>query len=212
MAYERLVWPTASNPVSSILSKISYQCADVRELMIARRQDGALSIATLLAVLTDSAGNLLQPGIKEPADRFKKFVNDNFPWDVDVPFGIASEDAADLLWEIARTPAVHRLGLQPDPPFEVRYVMLFTPTDDRLSQIETSPERPFSEPTIKFDGRALTIQLESWYWALRQAVIKAVDTKDKVTAVVEHLKSGDFARMNSLYRLLKPDIPRPKSV
>jgi len=75
--------------------------------------------------------------------------------------------------------------------------MLFTPTDERLSQIETSADRPFSEPTIKFDGSMLTVQLESWYWALRRAVINAVDTKDKVATVVQHLQSGDYARMNS---------------
>jgi hypothetical protein len=97
-----------------------------------------------------------------------------------------------------------------DPPFEVRYVILFSPTDERLSQIELSVDRPFSEPTIKFDGRTLTVQLESWYWALRQAVIKAVDTQEKVKAVGEHLRRGDFARMNSLYRLLKADVSRPK--
>jgi hypothetical protein len=212
MAYERLVWPMVSTPVSAVLSTISYQCADIRELMIARGPDGGLSIATLLAVLTDSAANLLQPGVKEPADRFKKFVNDNFPWHVDAPYGLVPQDATDLLWEIVRTPAVHRMGLQPNPPFQVRYVMLFTPTDELLSQIETSADRPFSEPTIKFDGRMLTVQLESWYWALRRAVINAVDTKDKVAAVVKHLQSGDYARTNSLYKLLKANVPRSKKV
>jgi hypothetical protein len=212
MAYERLAWPPVSSPVSSILSQISYQCADIRELMIARGRDGGLSIATLLVVLTDSAANLLQPGIREAPERFKKFVNDNFPWVVDRPFGLSGQDATDLMWEIVRTPAVHRMGLQPDGPFEVRYVILFSPTDERLSQIELSVDRPFSDPTIKFDGHTLTVQLESWYWALRQAIIKAVNTQEKVTAIVDHLKRGDFARMNSLYKLLKPDVPRSKKV
>ena len=211
MAYERLVWPPVSSPVSDILSQMSYQFADIREFMIARGPEGGLSIATLLVVLTDSAANLLQPGIKEPSDRFRRFVNDNFPWAVDPPFGLVVEDAVDLMWEIVRAPAVHRMGLQPaDPPFEVRYVILFSPTDERLSQIEMSAERPFSDPTIRFDGRTLTIQLESWYWALRQAIIKAVDTQEKVSAIGDHLRRGDFARMNGLYKLLRPDVPRSK--
>jgi hypothetical protein len=97
MPYEKLKWPPVSNPVSAVLSQISCQCADIRELMIVRQHAGALSIATLLAIFTDSAANLLQPGTKEPADRFKKFVNDNFPWSVDAPFGLALPDAIDLL-------------------------------------------------------------------------------------------------------------------
>jgi hypothetical protein len=104
------------------------------------------------------------------------------------------------------------MGLQPDPPFKVRYGMIFTPTDKGLSEIETSADRPFSEPTLKFDGGTLTVQLESWYWALRQAVIKAVDSKVKVDAIVRHLQSGDFARTNSLYKLLKANRPRSKKV
>lgn len=44
MAYERLVWPPVSTPVSAVLSTISYQCADIPELMIARGPDGGLSI------------------------------------------------------------------------------------------------------------------------------------------------------------------------
>jgi hypothetical protein len=196
--------------VLSVLSQISNQFADIRELIIARGQSGGLSIATLLAVLTDSAANLFQPGIKEQAERFKKFVLENFPWGADKPDGLQPEDAVDLMWEIVRAPAVHRLGLQPEPPFEVRYVLLFSPTDEGMSKIELSANRPFSEPTIKFDGRTLTIQLESWYWALRYAVVEAVNTKEKVAAVRAHLQAGDFARTNSLYKLLKADIPRTK--
>jgi hypothetical protein len=160
--------------------------------------------------LTDSAANLFQPGIKEQAERFKKFVLENFPWGADKPDGLQPEDAVDLMWEIVRAPAVHRLGLQPEPPFEVRYVLLFSPTDEGMSKIELSANHPFSEPTIKFDGRTLTIQLESWYWALRYAVVEAVNTKEKVAAVRAHLQAGDFARTNSLYKLLKADIPRTK--
>jgi len=210
MAYERLQWGLVSTPVSPVLAQMSYQFADIRELIIARGQSGGLSIATLLSVLTDSAANLFQPGVKEPADRFKKFVFDNFPWADDKPFGLEPRDAVDLMWEIVRTPAVHRLGLQPDPPFDVRYVVLFAPTDEGMSKIELSADRPFSEPTIKFDGRTLTIQLESWYWVLRYAIVSAVNTKEKVEAVRAHIKAGDFARMNSLYKLLKADVPRPK--
>jgi hypothetical protein len=157
MPYERLPSPPVAARLSSVLTAMSYQCCDIRELMIARSLDGGLSAATLLAVLTDSAANLFVPGEMEPGERFKKFLNDNFPWEDDTPYGIEREDALDLMWEIVRTPAIHRMGLQPDDLFKVKFVMLHSPTDERMMQLETDDERPFSEPTIKFDGITLTI-------------------------------------------------------
>jgi hypothetical protein len=38
----------------------------------------------------------------------------------------------------------------------------------------------------------------------------AVSTKEKVDAVVAHIRSGEFARTNSLYKLLKADVQRQK--
>jgi len=210
MAYERLNWPMVAQSLSGVLAMISYQCCDIRELLIVRGPDASLSVATLLAVLTDGAANLLHPGQMEPGDRFRSFLNDNYPWKDDQPFGIDRKDALDLMWEIVRTPAIHRIGFQHDAMFKVKFVVLFTPTDERMAQIETDHERPFSEPTIKFDGTTLTIHLESWYWGIRKAITNAVDTKDKVDAIAAHLESGDFARTNSLYKLLKANIPRPK--
>ena len=89
-------------------------------------------------------------------------------------------------------------------------MVLFTPTDQTLSNLELSPKRPFSEPTIKFDGTMLKVLLESWYWGLRQAIRNAVSTEEKVDAVVAHIRSGEFARTNSLYKLLKADVPHQR--
>jgi hypothetical protein len=189
---------------------MSNQFADIRELIIVRGSAGGLSIATLLAVLTDSSANLFQPGTMEAIDRFKTFMKENYPWDIDPPFGLDPQDAIDLMWEVVRASAIHRLGLQPDPPFEVRYVVPFSTTDESMTEIELSDERPFSEPTIKFDGRNLTIQLKSWYWGLRRAVVKAVDSQSKVQSVTAHIQAGEFARTNGLFKLLKADVPRAK--
>jgi hypothetical protein len=210
MAYERLRWPPVSERLSSVLSLMSHQLADIRELMIVRAPNGVLSVATLLAVMTDSAANLLEPSEKEHSDRFRKFLKDNFPWTDDRPYGLEVADAIDLLWEVVRTPAVHRLGLQPDPIFQVKYVMIFTVTDETMSALELSDESSLSEPTIKFDGTTLTIQLESWYWGLRRAIVNAVNTKAKVDAIATHIQSGAFARTNTLLKLLKAEVPRAK--
>lgn len=130
-------------PVSPVLAQMSYQFADIRELIIARGQSGGLSIATLLSVLTDSAANLFQPGVKEPADRFKKFVFDNFPWADDKPFGLEPRDAVDLMWEIVRTPAVHRLGLQPERRLHTLFRHVVAPIFSLLDKKHLFSHVPF---------------------------------------------------------------------
>src|SRR5262249_35263027 len=75
MAYERLNWPMVAQNLSRVLAMINYQCCDIRELLIIRGPDASLSVATLLAALTDGAANLLHPGQMEPGDRFRSFLN-----------------------------------------------------------------------------------------------------------------------------------------
>ena len=72
-------------------------------------------------------------------------------------------------------------------------------TDARLEQIETDlAMRPSTKPFIERNtvkGKERTcVWIESYYWALRKAITKALDTPEKVAAVETWIKSGKWVR------------------
>jgi hypothetical protein len=147
-----------------------------------------ISIAILLMAATDGAAQILIPGIMSNGTRFKKFVVDYFSFDgVETP----KEEVADFLWDGTRNALLHRFGLHTSDAMK-KFGRMFTISDDDLEKVERYPSRPYSVPFFVCVDERTVVWLEAYYWELRQAIIKALDTPDKVLAVEEWIRSGKW--------------------
>lgn len=92
-----------------------------RFLLMVRRpeQDARGSLQRPLAMLplaaTDGAAQRLEPGHDDAGKRFRAFLHENYPWDIDPPDGPTAGDACACLWDEARCPLLHRFGVRPRP-------------------------------------------------------------------------------------------------
>lgn len=154
-----------------------------------------LSLAKLLLSATDGAATMFNPDVPSIGPRFKSFIRDNFPWDADC---LAQDEACKFLWKSARCALIHCFGLYRQGDLR-KFGRVLTMTDARLEQIETDlAMRPSTKPFIERNtvkGKERTcVWIESYYWALRKAITKALDTPEKVAAVETWIKSGKWVR------------------
>ena len=159
------------------------------------------SLAVLLLSIADGAAQLLYPGQMEDGVRFQSFLKDNCPWTLDSPEGLTVEEACSFLWEEARCPMLHRFGVrsnihkQKDSLRIVKFGRIFSSDDASITDIEMlSGKRPYSHPSIKRDESHTILLIESFYWALRMAIEKTLNTEEKSNAVDAWLKSGQWDR------------------
>lgn len=160
-------------------------------------------LSSLLLMATDGAAQLLQPGKMSNRDRFKMFLEKNYPWDLDSPDGLTKEEACDFLWEEARCPMLHRFGLrtittrQKSPFGQVRYARTHVSSEEDLNNLETLiGEKPYSESSIIRKEKCTTLWIGSFYWGLRIAISRSLDTKEKSEAVENWIKSGKWDPKN----------------
>lgn len=169
-------------------------------LLTVRRPDqgpkGSLQLLTSVALLSliDSSAQLLSPGNLSTGDRFKAFLKDNYPWDLDPPGGMSVDEAIEYLWDYARSSLIHRFGLRASRGVHplIELGNSFTSDDASITKLELHPSRPTSSPSLHKNDERTIIWLESLYWALRIALVRAIDTPEKCHAVIRHLQSGQF--------------------
>lgn len=146
------------------------------------------SIAILLMAATDGAAQWFCPGKMQNGDRFKKFVTDFFPFDgVQTP----KDEVAEFLWHGTRNALMHRFGLHTSGVLR-KFDRMFTSTDADIERLERYPTRPYTDPFFVQDDKRTVVLVEGFYWELRQAIVKALDTPDKFTAVEAWIKSGSW--------------------
>lgn len=141
------------------------------------------SIGLLLMAATDGAAQLFVPGRMGNADRFEKFVTDNFPFD-----GVqaSKKEVIGFLWNQTRNSFVHRFGLTTIKSIR-KFGRTFTITDADFERLETSQVRP-NKPFYECDATRTVVWIEAYYWELRQAIVKAQNTP----GIDAWIESGDW--------------------
>ena len=112
-----------------------------------------------------------------PADgdrvRFVECLNRYFPWDIDPPTGVSSEEAAIILYKVFRNPLVHALGLHRAGDSAVKINQVFRGTDDpenSVEELERLKTKPYSEPCLVVTPEKKVLWLDSFYWGVRKLV------------------------------------------
>jgi hypothetical protein len=158
------------------------------------------SMAVLILSAIDGAAQLFHPGKGfGPGDRFKRYVETNFPWKLDPPNGFGIPEAANALYELARCPLIHRFGAHSGENW-LKYAKVFTITEASIEDMERLlDERPYSASAIAYDGSRILIYVEALYWCLRLSIIRALDTLDKCREVERWLESGEWDHKRKSY-------------
>lgn len=194
--------------ISFVLNKIVDPILnDLRFLFTIKKYDQVLNDGLyhliLLSLITtiDGASQLFVPTISDKKEhdtkkKFKKFIEGNFPWNLDYSDNITKEEISEFLWKEIRNPFVHRYGMRISDK-KLRLGMLYTNTDESLSKLEKlTSDRPGSEPTIEYNKSCNTISigLESLYWAIRMAIKNSFNTPEKISLISEEIKLKKWAK------------------
>lgn len=152
-------------------------------------------LAALVLAATDGAAQLLHPGKMRDGDRFIGFMKANFPWELDPPDGLTIREACDFVWDEARCSLLHRFGMRSEPLLEMKFGRSLTLSDEDLTTCETHVEqRPYTKNSVRRNDKRTILWIEAFYLSLRLAIPRAIDTKEKVDAVSEWVKSGKWDR------------------
>jgi hypothetical protein len=190
---------------SLINEKINPFLEEIRFLFTIQKPDqgpkGSLhrSLLILLLAAADGASQLLYQGGKKTTNgkKFQNFIKENFPWELDAPDGLTKDDACKFLWEEVRCPLFHRYSLRiktNQADFgQTKFGRIFTTDDERLTQLEQlTNERPYSDPTFRRDKTRTVIWIDSFYWALRIAIVRSLNTPEKASAIRDWILSGEW--------------------
>ena len=125
----------------------------------------------LLATVDGVSTQLFHPEEKmHTGKRFKECLNRYFPWDIDPPTGVLSEEAAKILYETFRNPLVHVLGLHRSRAPAVQIGQRFPGSDDaeaRVERLERLRVKPASEPCLVVTRDKRILWLDPFYWGVR---------------------------------------------
>lgn len=154
-------------------------------------------LAAILLSISDGAANFLCPGYPINGKRFKAFLEKNYPWEMDEPSGMSREDARNFLWDLVRCPLLHRFGALYVPNSKshktIKYNRIHSLSDDDIVGLETRRTiRPYTSSTIESSQTAVIFSIESFYWGLRMAIERSLDTPEKSRAVCEYIQSGKW--------------------
>ena len=134
-----------------------------------------LPIAMMLLATVDGVSKqLFRPeGNMGGGKRFKECLNRYFPWDIDPPTGVSSEEAAIILYETFRNSLVHFLGLHRTKSPDVQIIQSFPGSDDAevgVECLERSKCKPVSEPCLVVTPDKRQLWLDPLYWGVRTLV------------------------------------------
>jgi len=157
-----------------------------------------MPLGILILSAADGAAQLLYPKNNlTNRERFTGFLRDCYPWNLDRPEGIAIEESCNYLWEQVRCSLVHRLGSTTTTktnPLRISLLRGQPRKDEELIYFENSiGERPTSQPAILKNGTGeIIVHIDQFYWGLRIAITRALDTPDKCREVEAWIKSGKW--------------------
>jgi hypothetical protein len=86
----------------------------------------------------------------------------------------------------------HRFGVIFKSQLVHKYGNTFALQEAELENIEKSTTRPFSDPSIRQDSVRTVLWLETFYWGLRQAISRAIDSPEKAARIQEWIASGKW--------------------
>ncbi len=210
MPYQPITLPEHVSPALVVFVKdiIDPFLEEFRFLLTIQKPDqgpkGSLHkpLSMLLVAATDGASQLFHSGVKKPSKStlFKSFVKNNFPWEIDTPEGLNVDEVCEFLWNEVRCPMFHRYNLRTcssDTPRITKFGRMLTTDDAKLTALEQqTSQRPYSDPTFKRTENKTVVWIDSFYWALRIAIVRAVDTPEKAQAVEAWIESGKWDDKN----------------
>ena len=145
-----------------------------------------IPIALMLLVTVDGISQKLfrpDPSM-DIGPKYKECLKQYFPWDIDPPTGVSSEEAAKILYDTFRNPLVHRLGLHESTGPAVQFVQGFPGSEDheiQVERLERSRCKPVSEPCLVVTPDKQQLWLDPFYWGVRILVERWSHDKDQVT-------------------------------
>jgi hypothetical protein len=168
------------------------------DVQIAQGCNFAIS-AVLMNVISGGSVVLYEPPAtrKEAGRKFRETAREFYPWDTE-PVGAINnpEEGANILYDSYRNPMAHALGFQqPEPPGPLSITRFPGPGrgEDDLERIETSIERPtevlrgastlMRDPTTQ----ALSLNVESFYWGVRELLRRLTADAARMAVAEKHL-------------------------
>jgi hypothetical protein len=182
---------------------VNMQLADVRDLLRLPLPDAGLhtgqnfaAAGALVGFITGASVwfyDASEEGLGNRRDRRRRFtevLESYWPWaDGEV---IDAQEGIRVLWDYARNPLAHTLGL-PDPADGTVIEIAKSPlVEEQLVELDTADRRPeWLGPTIKpaetgAPGGAYFLAVPALYWGV-QRVLRALLTDDEQTGQAEQL-------------------------
>jgi hypothetical protein len=189
--------PAAPPPLRrAIQTSLEFGLQDVRTMLqLPKRKNGLhascnYSALIVLCAVIAAASRMLYPRAGTDAEAFKDVLQAKYPWNEEPTGGMATTDAAEMLYTEFRCPLVHAAGLPIEPQGHgsstvyklatggtVRKVKKYRGLSDRqLREIETSPKRPKMSQTFTYRRSENTkvVLVEGLYWGVRRMIVDLV--------------------------------------
>ena len=206
MPYQPIALPShVPDELTSLIREIIDPfLGEIRFLLSVQKPDqgpkGSLHrpLLILLLAAADGAAQLLYSEGKKATNRekFKSFIKNNFPWELDSPDGLSIDEACQFLWEEVRCPLFHRYSLrtnQANTSGMVKFGRVLATDEEKLTQLELlTDQRPYSDPTFRRDHTRTIVWIDSFYWALRIAITRSINTPEKAATITAWVKSGEW--------------------
>ncbi len=164
---------------------LDMQFEDLRTMLLLPRGKflGGCNYATAALLLNVIAGSSVvfyeasEQALAKTGDRgkrFKEVIKKYYPWDGE---DISQGEFAHVLYELARNPLVHALGLDERPgatPFRTVALLKWPLTRSRVLKLEESEDRPkwtraaISKDSLIESGSEYTLSIPSLYWGVHQ--------------------------------------------
>jgi hypothetical protein len=90
---------------------------------------------------------------------------------------------------------LHRFGMRAQPLLLMKFGRSFVLDDAAVTELENiTSERPYTDTSLGRNKERTVLWVEPFYWSLRLAIQKSLDTEVKADAVSKWIKSGDWDR------------------
>ncbi len=151
------------------------------------------SLAILILSITDGAAQTLYPASGSSSARFKGFIRSYYPWELDPPDGLTPEQATTELYYTFRCPLIHRFGMRVRYPVNVKLGRVFSQDENSVDALEAYTLRPYSDASIQKSDQRIVLWIDSYYWALRKTIERALADIPRMRLAEEWLRRGFFA-------------------
>ena len=137
-----------------------------------RKQFQLPTAITLLSVVCGISTSLYQKS-GNTRERFIGCLVDFYPWALDPPEGVTTEEAAGILYKSFRNPLSHYLGLDHKRGFKLKVGQVLRGNGNAKSDVEKLERyvgKPYTKPSLVVTPDRQVLWVDQFYWGVRKMV------------------------------------------